>query len=387
MLPVATSNAALRLPGIWWSAIGDEDWNRTLDPKNVLFIQKLSHKAGAQYCLARVLRKLKERALDPILLISEDGWLTRECQQNGIQVLRTLFPSSRSLYGYIYNNRSFTKRVKEKLDQLGVSPPIVQGNDHPEALRTLAVAEFLNAKSSLMLRTPTMKSEDYFKYRCDRSDLVMVESDQLKEAVKVWDIKKNVIVVNNGLTDEEFLHPKIPTSNPSKVLVLGNPSARKGWQDVIEALWILRDQNDLHPMTLDFTGQKPTWLKTSQNFSRFFLNFIGHHDNFKELTRKYELVINASRGETFGMAALEVIAAGIPLLSSRTGVIEKVVENECLLFEPENPQTLAHAFAKLVTNWKSVDFDLARQQQNIRRQFHIDTTVNCLLAEYGGALC
>jgi len=358
-----------------------------LDLKNVLFIQKLPHKAGAQYCLARVLRKLKERALDPILLISEDGWLTRECQQNGIQVLRTLFPSSRSLYGYIYNNRSFTKRVKEKLDQLGVSPPIVQGNDHPEALRTLAVAEFLNAKSSLMLRTPTMKSEDYFKYRCDRSDLVMVESDQLKEAVKVWDIKKKVVVVNNGLTDEEFLHPNIPTSNPSKVLVLGNPSARKGWQDVIEALWILRDRNDLPPMTLDFTGQKPTWLKTSQKFSRFFLNFIGHHDNFKELTRKYELVINASRGETFGMAALEVIAAGIPLLSSRTGVIEKVVENECLLFEPENPQTLAHAFAKLVTNWKSVDFDLGRQQQNIRRQFHIDTTVNRLLAEYGGALC
>ncbi|MCH6546787.1 MAG: DUF1826 domain-containing protein [Deltaproteobacteria bacterium] len=63
------------------------------------------------------------------------------------------------------------------------------------------------------------------------------------------------------------------------------------------------------------------------------------------------------------------------------------MEYESLLFEPQNPQSLAHAFAKLVTNWKSVDFDLERQQQNIRRQFHIDTTVNRLLAEYGGALC
>ncbi len=359
-----------------------------MDLKNVLFIQKLPHKAGAQYCLARVLRKLKERALDPILLISENGWLTRECQKNNIQVLRTRFPSSRSLSGYLYKNRSFTKRVKQKLDQLGVSPPIVQGNDHPEALRTLALAEFLNAKSSLMLRTPAMKSEDYFKYRCDRSDLVMVESDRLKEAVKVWDNKKKVVVVNNGLTDEEFLHPKSPASiSPSKVLVLGNPSARKGWADVIEALGILGDRNNLPPMTLDFTGQRPSGMTTEGRLGRFSVNFIGHHDNFKELTLKYELVINASRGETFGMAPLEVIAAGIPLLSSRSGIIEKVVENESLLFEPQNPQSLAHAFAKLVTNWKSVDFDLARQQQNIRRQFHIDTTVNRLLAEYGGALC
>ena len=302
-------------------------------------------------------------------------------------VLRTSFPSSRSLSGYLYKNRFFTKTVKKRRDPLGVCPPIVQGNDHPEALRTLELAEFLNAKSSLMLRTPTMKSGDYFKYRCDQSDLIMVESDQLQEAVKGWDRNRKVGVVNNGLTDEEFLPPRTLASRLSKVMVLGNPSARKGWQDVVEALGILGDLNDLPPMTFDFTGQRPSGLKTARTLARFSVNFIGHHDDFKELTRKYELVINASRRETFGMAPLEVIAAGIPLLSSRTGVIEKVVENESLLFEPENPQSLAKAFANLVTNWGTIDFDLERQQENICRQFHIDNTVNRLLVEYGGALC
>jgi glycosyltransferase involved in cell wall biosynthesis len=239
-----------------------------------------------------------------------------------------------------------------------------------------------------MLRTPTMESEDYFKYRCDRSDIVMVESDHLKEAVKVWDSRKKVVVVNNGLGDEEFLHPKSPASiSPNKVLVLGNPSARKGWEDVMEALGILGYRDNLPPMTLEFTGQRPSGMTTMGRLGRFSVNFIGHHDNFKELTLRYELVINASRGETFGMAPLEVIAAGIPLLSSRTGVIEKVVENECLLFEPDNPQSFADAFVKLIINWKTADFDLERQQQNLRRQFHIDTTVNRLLAEYGGAFC
>ncbi len=353
----------------------------------MLFVQKLPHKAGAQSCLARVLKKLRERALEPILLISEEGWLSRECQQNGIRVLRTRFPSSRSILGYLYQNRSFSKRVKQKLDELGVVPPIIQGNDHPEALRTLQLAQLLNAKSSLMLRTPTMKSGDYFKYQCAQSDLIMVESNHLKDTVKVWDGNKRVVVINNGLADEEFLPPKILASTLSRVLVLGNPSARKGWQDVLDALGILEDRNDFPAMTVDFTGKRPTSLTAPQTLSRFSLNFIGHHDNFKELTRKYDLVINASRRETFGMAALEVIAAGIPLLSSRTGVIESVIENEGLLFQPKNLQSLADAFARLVSNWRTMDFDIARQQENIRRQYHIDTTVNGLLTEYGESLC
>ncbi len=185
----------------------------------MLFVQKLPHKAGAQSCLARVLKKLRERALEPILLISEEGWLSRECQQNGIRVLRTRFPSSRSILGYLYQNRSFSKRVKQKLDELGVVPPIIQGNDHPEALRTLQLAQLLNAKSSLMLRTPTMKSGDYFKYQCAQSDLIMVESNHLKDAVKVWDGNKRVVVINNGLADEEFLPPKILASRIAPCII------------------------------------------------------------------------------------------------------------------------------------------------------------------------
>ena len=353
----------------------------------MLFVQRLPHKAGAQSCLARVLKKLMERALDPILLISEDGWLSRECQQSGIRVLRTRFPSSRSIPGYLYQNRSFSKRVKQKLDELGVVPPIIQGNDHPEALRTLQLAQFLNAKSSLMLRTPTMKSEDYFKYRCAQSDLIMVESNQLKEAVKVWDGNKRVVVINNGLADEEFLPPKIPALMLSRVLVLGNPSARKGWQDVLDALGILENRNDFPAMTVDFTGKSSTSLTQPRTLAKCSVNFIGHHDNFMDLVREYALVINASRGETFGMAPLEVIAAGIPLLSSRTGVIERVIENEGLLFQSENPHSLADAFARLVTNWRTMEFDMAAQQENIRRQFHIDATVKGLLTEYGESLC
>jgi glycosyltransferase involved in cell wall biosynthesis len=86
--------------------------------------------------------------------------------------------------------------------------------------------------------------------------------------------------------------------------------------------------------------------------------------------------------ESFGMAAVEVIAAGVPLLSSRTGIIEQVQESRDLLFEPNNPSDLARALHNLIVNWSSVDFCQELSQKNIRSKFMIDTTAKKLSDEY-----
>jgi len=63
----------------------------------------------------------------------------------------------------------------------------------------------------------------------------------------------------------------------------------------------------------------------------------------------YDLVINPSRMESFGTAAIEVLAAGVPLLSSRTGVIEQVQESAEMLFPPHRPEALASALKNVLT--------------------------------------
>ena len=102
----------------------------------------------------------------------------------------------------------------------------------------------------------------------------------------------------------------------------------------------------------------------------------------RDLVRGYDLVINPTRMESFGMAAIEVLAAGVPLLSSRTGVIEQVQKREEMLFPPSRPVALAAALQHLLTNWNTVDFGVARAQENIRSRFLIDHTVARIAAAY-----
>ncbi|HEX9879399.1 MAG TPA: glycosyltransferase family 4 protein [Candidatus Binatia bacterium] len=354
-----------------------------MNPRHVLFVQKSAHKAGAQSCLERVLRQLGREALDPILLVSEEGWLTAECRRNGLKVIRLPFPSSRSLAGRLYKIRSFGRQVEQELQRAGWQPPIVQGNDHPEALLTLELSRRLQAKSSVILRTSAMARRDYFKYRCGRADLLIGVSETLKEAVEVWDPGKQITVIPDGLCDEEFLPPKEPPAGaPGKILVLGNSTAGKGWRDLMAALEALKQERELPSLELDFTDQRPRWMRSSSPGESPGLNFIGRHDDFCALVRRYDLVLNPSRTESFGMAALEVVAAGVPLLTSRSGVIEKIIQDTRFLFEPNNPRSLATALRDLLRNWPASEIDSAAAQRRLRERFHIGRSVHSLLEQY-----
>ena len=82
------------------------------------------------------------------------------------------------------------------------------------------------------------------------------------------------------------------------------------------------------------------------------------------------------------MAAIEVLAAGVPLLSSKTGVIEDVQTNPAMLFEPENPESLAQALRSVLERWSDTDFGVASAQRNIRRKFMIDHAAAALDAAF-----
>jgi glycosyltransferase involved in cell wall biosynthesis len=111
------------------------------------------------------------------------------------------------------------------------------------------------------------------------------------------------------------------------------------------------------------------------------LHFIGRVERFQELVRSYDLVIHPSREESFGLAMVEILAAGVPLLSSRAGVIEQIQENPALLFAPQNPRDQAEKIRHLWRHWAEVDFGLEACQRSIRRRFLTETIADRLAVE------
>jgi len=351
-----------------------------------LFLQKRAHRAGAQTCLARMLRHPGMRPWNPVLVCSESGWLTAECERHGITVLIEPFPSSRAITARLWGNAAFARRVAAQVAALPGTPTIVHANDHWEGLIGLAVAATLRARTVMHLRSPGMCVSDYHKYRCGNYDAIVAVGDEIQARAQRWEPNKPIRLVHDGLEPSEFMLPKpMAAAFPKRVLVLGSPLDWKGWADLTEALFQLEQAGVLPDMQFDFTGSRPDPEHNDLRLGRLRraqCRFLGRVEQFRDLVLGYELAIHPSRMETFAMAAAEVLAAGVPLLTTRTGILEQVQEQAAWLVPPHQPAVLAAGLCNLMENWASLDAGVARCQANLRAKFLVDHCVAKLTAEF-----
>ena len=85
-----------------------------------------------------------------------------------------------------------------------------------------------------ILRTPGMSLRDFKKYRCDASRTLMGEGRELQRRIKDW-TSKPIALFEEGFEEPEFLPLKsIPSTCPSRLLLIGSEAPPKGFTDFIE---------------------------------------------------------------------------------------------------------------------------------------------------------
>lgn len=342
--------------------------------QRVVYLQRRSHKAGAQTCLARLVRNPHLATYRPIVICGEQGWLTEELARHGVEFLVEPFPSSRSLAGRLWANKLFARRIVEKLSRLG-DRFLIHGNDHQEVILTVMIARKMQAPSAVFLRSPSMRQQEYKKYRCADIDIALTVSDELLDRLTDWDPIKTFRVVSDGIYPEEVMQePREINHAPRRFIVLGSPLKWKGWRDLIDALCHLHSQGvSLADLSFDFTGNAPG-PENDLDLGRLpdlQFRFLGRRNDFPALLTDYDFAINPSRHETFGMAAIETLAYGTPLLSSRTGVLGKVLDPS-LLFKPGDIVELAERFQTVVDSTPPDVASRKNYQHDVITRFNIN---------------
>ncbi len=348
---------------------------------NVLFIQKRARRAGAQVSLSRIVNSSEITPLHPCVLLGEEGWLDGFLTEKSIPHHISPWPSPRSLGARIGGLKKFAENTLSQLHTDGIAPIAIVANDHQETLPALALAKAAGGVPvAVILRTPGMTENDFNKYRCGECDLIFARGEQLTHRASSWS-GKEVACMSGSFSDEDFYPPLPKTTNfPPKILVAGSEEPRKGFSDFIEALKIVEaSEPDFPAMECVLTGdQNEELTHLIDHGFRSTFKFVGRVDKFPDFARQFQLAIHPSRSESFGMAPLELLLAGVPTMISLTGITSSLPLSSPWVFSPESPSQIASSLMTLWKNWESHRLDLSPTQQHIRDQYHISQTSKSL---------
>ncbi|MYR61913.1 glycosyltransferase [Streptomyces sp. SID625] len=165
-----------------------------------------------------------------------------------------------------------------------------------------------------------------------------------------------------------------PVKDLVKWLYVGSLTERKRVTLLVEAFAQCHAEDPSLTLTLTGDGESrgPVVELIAELGLRDAVTLVGSipHEQALQLMREHDLLVHASRYETFGMTIVEAAAAGLPLLVTRCGGPEKIlagIEDAAgeLIPVEENPESISEGFRRLRARFLASGTDLRRTQAKL----------------------
>jgi glycosyltransferase involved in cell wall biosynthesis len=202
-----------------------------------------------------------------------------------------------------------------------------------------------------------------------RARLVIAASNDLAERARALGARE-VRVIPSGVELPERVGTE---AEPAEVLYAGRLSAEKGVLELLDAA---------EGLNLVVAGDGP--LRDRIPFARGFVP----HDELQQLYARAAVIACPSRREGFGVACLEAMAHGRPVVATHVGgLLDLVVDGETgIVVPPRDPAALRSALERLL-----VDPDLRRKlgsagRDRARTHFSWERVTDATLAAYAEAV-
>ncbi|MEP1490131.1 MAG: N-acetyl-alpha-D-glucosaminyl L-malate synthase BshA [Algibacter sp.] len=170
-------------------------------------------------------------------------------------------------------------------------------------------------------------------FSINKSDAVTAVSQSLKDdTLRLFDIKNDINVVPNFIDLEKYKHSftdcqrGMMANDDEKIIThISNLRPVKRVQDVISVFYNIQKEM---PAKLMFIGEGPEKEAVERRCAELDILdkviFFGRSNEIDKILCFSDLFLLPSLTESFGLAALEAMASGVPVISSNTGGIPEV---------------------------------------------------------------
>jgi len=195
-------------------------------------------------------------------------------------------------------------------------------------------------------------------------------------------------VIFNGIDLSEFTGVISPQFTDRKnILSVGRLTEAKNYHTAIEAFSLLRSRSDLDLQyciagggTLE-TVLKKHALKLGVSDS---VKFLGEVNDIPSLMKQADVFFMPSSREGFGIAAVEAMASGLPVVASNLPGIGDVIgrDQHCgILVDPASPSEMAEALLRLLED-DMLSWEMGSNGSERAGTFSIEITVEKYLELY-----
>lgn len=218
----------------------------------------------------------------------------------------------------------------------------------------------------------------------NRIDIYIAISNTVKQILQHKYKLKKVELCFNAIDFNRISLKKIYCEKIFKIICVARVEfSLKGQDVIIKAMKLLKEEYN-GQMNVDFVGDGSDMEKLKKmvvdNHLENEINIIGNKSNDKVLKslKEYDLFIQASRFEGFGLTAIEAMATGLPVVLSNVGGHIEVSSNgkNGLLFESNNELDLCNKILECNSNY-SVYVKIAKNARNeVKENFSIEDMVD-----------
>lgn len=173
-------------------------------------------------------------------------------------------------------------------------------------------------------------------FSINQSDAITAVSENLRdETYRTFTIEKEIQVIYNFVDVERFSRKpidafkKVIAPNGERILLhASNFRKIKRVQDVVK---IFAEVQKQLPSKLLFVGDGPE-RSTAEDLAREIgvfdeIRFVGKQEQMEDILAIADLFLLTSEYESFGLAALEAMAAGVPVVSTDAGGLREINVN------------------------------------------------------------